>query len=349
MTQGHGYGLGRTIWTTVCATALMVVSATSAFSQAADQFYQGKTIRVVIGLGAGGGYDSYARLATRWIGKYIPGSPALIAQNMPGAGGITAANHVYNVALKDGTVMGALHANVAFAQVTGTANVEYDARQLNWVGRTASGGLDIHHTWHTTGITSFDQLFTRTVIVAGGGPTSNAGILPNALNELMGTKLKILPGYKGTAETTLALERGEVEMALKNWEALRSANADWVRDKKINLLVQYNFQRHPELPNVPTIMELAKNEEQKQVWTLVLSTSAVGYALSMPPGVPADRVAQVRKAFDTMVKDPGLLADAEKAKLDLDPQSGEQLRQFIQSMFKVNPAAIERAKSLFPK
>jgi tripartite-type tricarboxylate transporter receptor subunit TctC len=328
------------------AAVLVVASATTVLAQPADQFFQGKTLRIIVALGTGGDYDTYARLAGRWLGKHIPGSPSIVVQNMPGAGGIVAANHIYNVAPKDGTVIGALHANTALAQVIGTANVEYDARQFNWIGRTSSGGLDVHHTLHKTGITSFDDLLKREVAVGGGGPTSASVILPTAINSMMGGKLKIIGGYKGTAETDLALERGEIDMALQNWQNLRRTASESLRDKKINLIVQYGLQRHRELPDVPTIMELAKTEEQRQAWTLLLRPSTIGYSLALPPGVPADRVALLRKAFVEMTKDPEMRAEVEKANLELEPLPGETLEQTVHSLFKVDAAAIAKVKSL---
>ena len=339
-----------TVWPTIAgATALVFAWAAAATAQPAEQFYKGKTIRIIVALGTGGDYDAYARLASRWLSKHIPGSPAVVVQNMPGAGGIVAANHVYNVAPKDGTVIAALHANTALAQATGTPNIEYDARQFAWIGRTASGGLDVHHTWHTTGITSFDQLLTREVVVGGGGPTSASVVLPSAVNSMMGSKLKVLAGFKGTAETTIALERGEIDMALQNWENLRRNHVDWLRDKKINLIVQYALQRHPEMPDVPTIMELSKNDEQRQVWTLLLRPSTIGYSLTLPPGVPSDRVAALRKAFSDMTKDPEMRAEAEKLNLPLEPIEGEKLEEAVQSLFKVEPAAIAKVKSLLQR
>jgi tripartite-type tricarboxylate transporter receptor subunit TctC len=342
------FAIVRLIVATVGAAALIVASAIAstlpAFAQA--NFYEGKTIRIVIALGTGGGYDSYARLVSRHLGKHIAGNPTVIVQNMPGAGGIIAANHIYNVAPKDGTVIGALHANLVLAQVTDTPNIEYDARKMIWVGRMVSGGLDIHHTWHTTGVTSFDDLLKREVVFGGGGPTSSSIVEASAINKMMGGKLKILGGYKGTADTTLALERGEIDMASKNWELIRVQHADWLKDKKINLIVQFGLQRHTELPNVPTILEVSKTEEQKAVWRLILSPIAIGYALSMAPGIPPDRVAILRKAFDEMMKDPEMKADAEKAKLDLDPATGEQLEQTVAAMFKADASSIAIAKSL---
>ncbi len=335
-------------WFAACMAAITLALAVPAAGQPVDQFYKGKTIRIIVALGAGGDYDRYARLAGRWLGKYIPGSPNVVVENMPGAGGIIAANHIYNVAPKDGTVIGALHQNTALAQVTGTPNVEYDAKKLIWVGRMSSSGLDVHHTWHTTGVKSFDDLMKREVVVGGGGPTSGSIILPTALNNMMGTKLKILGGYKGTAETELALERGEIDLALHNWEALR-ANDDWIKNKKINLIIQYGFERHPEVPNVPTIMELSKTDEQRQVWSLLLRPGSIGYALAMAPDVPADRVAVLRKAFDQMVKDAGLIEEVAKAKLVLEPLPGDKVEQAAQGMFKIDAAAIDKVKALLKR
>ena len=266
------------------------LASSAAVAQSGDKFYEGKTIRIIVALGTGGDYDNYARIAARHLGKYIPGSPTIVVQNMPGAG--------------------ALHANTTLAQVTGAPNVEYDVRKLNWIGRTSSGGLNVHHTFAKSGVKSFDDLLKREVVVGGGGPTSDSIVIPTAVNELMGTKLKILGGYSGTAETTLALERGEIDMAMQNWEFLRRNNADWIKEKKINMIVQYATSRHPELPDVPAIMELAKTEEQKQVWTLFLMSGGIGYSLTFPQDVPADRVALVRQAFSAMADDPEFKAEA---------------------------------------
>jgi tripartite-type tricarboxylate transporter receptor subunit TctC len=336
--------VSRIIGTVAGALALAATSAIPALAQV--NFYEGKTIRVVVALGTGGGYDGYARLLSRHLGKHLPGNPTIVVQNMPGAGGIIAANHVYNVATKDGTTIGALHANIALSQVTDTPNLEYDARKMNWVGRLVSGGLDIHHTLQPNGAKSFDELLTREVVFGGGGPTSSSIVEANGINKMMDGKLKILGGYKGTADTTLALERGEIDMASKNWELIRTQHIDWLKDKKVNLVVQFGLTRHPELPNVPTILDVSKTEEQKQVWRVILSPVAIGYAYSVAPGVPADRVAMLRKAFDEMLKDADFKADAEKAKLDLEPASGADLEQSVQAMFKADAGAVAVVKSL---
>lgn len=328
--------------------AAVIAAAAPAGAQSADGFYKGKTVRIVIGFEPAGSYDLYARLAGRWIARHIPGQPNVVPQNMPGAGGLSAANHIYRVAARDGTVIGALHNNIAFAQVTGTRNVEYDARRINWIGRMAAPS-DVHYAWHASGVKSFADLFTKQVVVAGTGPSSNSVVYPTVLNELMGTKLKILAGFKGTSPANLALERGEVDMALKPWAGIKSGNADWLRDGKIVLVVQYSGERHPELPNLPTILELARTDEQRQVFSLLTTGSDIGRSLSMPPDVPPARLAAMRKAFADMTRDAGMIAEAKKLQLDLEPADGEKLTKIVLATFAVSPDAIARAKAILAK
>lgn len=327
------------------ATAFATCLALSgtALAQSAEQFYAGKTIRVICALGTGGSYDANARLFARHIGKHIPGNPNVVVENMPGAGGIIAANHVYKVAAKDGTALGALHQGTTLAQVTKTPNVEYDARKFNWIGRIASGGHDVHYTYAGRGITAYDDMFKREIVVGGGGPTSMSVIIPSAVNKVMGGKLKILGGYKGTAETDLAVERGEVEMALQNWEELRVVRADAIKDKKVHLIIQYSLTRHKELPDLPTIMDKTTTDEQRQIWTLMLMPATIGYTITAGPDVPADRLALLRKAFDGLVKDPGARSDAATAKLEFDPLSGPEVARYVENMFKVDADAMGKA------
>ncbi len=327
----------------LCAASLF---ASEAKAQSADGFYKGKTVRIICALGAGGPYDAYARLVARNIGKHLPGNPSVVVENMPGAGGILAANHVYKVAAQDGTVLGALHQGTTLAQAISTPNIEYDTRKFSWIGRITSGGADVHYSYVGKGPATFDDLFKREVVVAGGGPTSMSVILPTAVVNLMGAKLKILPGYKGSAETDLALERGEVDMSLQNWEELRSHRATALSEKKLNLIVQYQLKRHAELPDVPAIVELAKTNEERQIWTVMLQPATVGHSFAAGPSVPVDRVAMLRKAFDAMAADAGLKAEAQKAKLELDPLPASQVAQLVDNIFKLDAAAISRAKEI---
>lgn len=327
----------------VCAAGLL---GSAAQAQSASDFYKGKNIRIICALGAGGPYDAYARLVARNIGKHLPGAPSVVVENMPGAGGILAANHVYKVAAQDGTVIGALHQGTTLAQAISTPNIEYDARKFNWIGRITSGGTDIHYSYVGKGPASFDDLFKREVVVAGGGPTSMSVILPSAVVNLMGGKLKILSGYKGSAETDLALERGEVDMSLQNWEELRSNRAQALQDKKLNLIVQYQLKRHADLPDVPAIVEKAKSQEEREIWTVMLQPATVGHSFTAGPGVPADRVALLRKAFDAMAADAGLKSEAQKAKMEIDPLAATQVAQLVEDIFKIDEKALLHAKEI---
>ena len=329
------------------ATIGFVATATNPLAaQTPEQFYRGKTVNLIIGFDVGGGYDIYARLGARHLGDYIPGTPKIVPQNMPGAGGLAAMNYLYRVAAKDGSVIGATHANIALGQVMGGNNIEYDARKFNWLGRLTST-IVVHYVWHTSPTKTFADLKTRETVTAGTGPSSDSVVFPKLLNAILGTKFKLVSGFKGTADANLAMERGEVEMAVKPWEGVKSENAEWLRDKKIALLIQYSVNRHRDLPDLPSIIERMETEDQRQIMRLFVSTSEIGRTMVIPPDVPKDRVDTLRVAFDKMMKDPTLIAEAEKLKLDLDPMGGVDLQKLIASTFDMTPGVVERARKLY--
>ena len=330
----------------VSAVALAVASAIPGFAQ--TNFYEGKQIRLINGSSSGSGYDLYARLVARFLPKYIPGNPTITVQTMTGASGIVAANHVFNVAPKDGTVILGAHSSMALAQITGVPNLEYDARKFSFIGRIASAGHDVHYVSARTNVSKFEDLLKQQVIVGGTGPTSNSVILPTAVNELMGGRLKIMRGYKGTADTSLAFERGEIEMALKPWNVLSSQHAEWIREKKINVLVQYNLERHPELPNVPTILDVSTTEQQKKVWDLLLRPVAIGYAYGVAQ-IPAERLANLRKAFDDMLRDAEMRAEATKMNLPIEGMSGSDVDKIATEMFNADAKAIKYRQIPYPE
>jgi tripartite-type tricarboxylate transporter receptor subunit TctC len=323
---------------------LIAVSATASLAQ--PNFFEGKQVRIIVVSTVGSNYDSFARLAARHLARHVPGNPTITVSNMIGASGIIAGNHVYNVAPKDGTVILSPHSSMALAQLTGVPNIEYDARQFAWIGRIASGGHDVHYTWHTTNVSRFENLLVREVIVGGTGPTSNSVILPNAVNKVLGGKLKVLRGYKGSTDTAIALERGEIEMVLQPWELLRNQHSDWLREKKVNVLVQYNAERHPELSNVPTILDVSKTDAQKQVWRLLLKPVVTGYAFGTAPGVPQDRLDTLRKAFQAMMDDQQFRLDAAKMNLAIEPDSAASLQAGVVDMFQGEPNTVATVKSL---
>jgi tripartite-type tricarboxylate transporter receptor subunit TctC len=331
-----------------CPLAVLatVVLAGSARAQTPEQFYRGKTINMIVGFDVGGSLDAYGRLAARHLGNHIPGHPAVVVQNMPGASGLTAANHLYHVAARDGTVLGVVHPNSAFAQVIGLRPaINYDARKFIWVGRLTSS-TSVFYTWHTSATRMLSDLMVRETVIGGIGPLTDGAILSRMSNQVLGTKIKVIQGYKGTAAANAAMEKGELEGLFNIWEGMKSLNAAWIRDKKINLVVQYVAKRHPELPNVPAILEIAKNDEQRQVIHLFLSAGEIGRHILLPPGVPGDRVAAIRTAFVAMLKDPAFLADAKKAKMELNPLDGAALQQINVDTFNVSAQAIATARSI---
>ena len=334
-----------------CIALSLVFSAAltaPARAQSAEQFYQGRSIAMIIGFDVGGGYDIYARLAARHLGAHMIGRVTVVPQNMPGAGGLSSMNHLYRSAAKDGSVLGISHSNVALGQLLDGPNIDYDARKFAWVGRMTST-IDVHYAWHGSATRNFADTKQRETFVAGTGPSSNSTILPRVLNELIGTRFRLVTGFKGTADANLAMERGEVEMVLKPWEGVKSGNADWLRDRKINLIVQYGVNRHPDLPDLPTIVEVMDSAEQKQIMRLFVSTSEIGRSLMLPPGVPADRIAAIRKAFDAMTKDAAYKADADKAQMELDPMGGADLQKLIDETFAMSPPLVAQAKALYEK
>lgn len=329
--------------------ALLLLSVgcfgSSALAQGAGEFPAGKNITMIISYGTGGGYDIYGRLVARHLGDHLPGSPKVIVKNMPGAGGLKGANYLYTVSPKDGTEIGVINQNVALGQLVGAQGVQYDARQFTWIGR-ATSNVEIFYAWHTAPIKAIAEAKTRQIIAGGTGPASSSEVMPRIMNQLLGTKFKTVAGYVDGGAVSLALERGEVEAYVSPWAVLKSSKAAWLRDKKITILVQFTLERHPDLPDVPTSLDLAENAEDRQIFALFASGSAIGRSVMAPPSLPPEATAAYRTGFAAAMKDPALVADAKKAKLELDPASGEQLQKIVDSIFAISPQVVAKAKAL---
>lgn len=329
----------------VIALVAVLLAPSPLRAQTPEQFFAGKTITMIIGFDVGGSLDVYGRLAARHLGNHIPGHPTIVPQNMPGASGLIAANYLYRSAAKNGTVLGVIHPNSAFAQVIGLKSIQYDARKFNWVGRLTSSN-SVFYTWHTSATKTLADLMARETVVGGIGPLTDGAIYSRMTNHVLGTRIKMIQGYKGTAAANIALERGEIEGLFNIWEGMKSLNAAWIKDKKINLVAQFVTQRHAELPDVPAIIEAAKDDEQRQVVRLFLSTAEVGRTILLPPDVPQDRVEAVRAAFVAMLKDPEFLADAAKMKLALNTLDGDGLQKLNVSTFDASRKAVETAQKI---
>ena len=324
-----------------CLFPLLALVLTLAPAAHADDFYRGKTISLIIGSNTSGGYDTYGRLLARHMGKHIAGHPAIVVQNMPGAGGLRSANHIYNVAAKDGTVIGIFDQAVFLDQLLGAATLRGDAARFNWIGRMI-GNSAVLFAWHTAKVKSITDAFMQELIVAAPGSSSRLNW--TALNALAGTKLKLLTGYEGPASAKIAMERGEVEAMSLPWAVLQAENPEWLRDKKINLLLQTGLEKNRTLPDLPRMVDLPKNDDDRKVLEIFALSSVVGRSFVAPPGVSKERVDELRTAFMATVKDADFLADIAKLNFDLEPMAGAELQAFIAKDYP--PALIERAKEI---
>ncbi len=337
---------GRTL--SVAAVLALVVSAavpSAAQAQSADQFYKGKTINLYIGFAPGGSYDSLARLTARYMGKHIPGNPNIVPQNMPGAGGFKAANYMYSVAPKDGLSLAALSQTTPLEEALKNPGVQYKSNEFAWIGRFTSN-IEVQVIWHTAKAKNIKDVISNETSVASTGPGSPSDGYPRLLNGLLGTKFKIIAGYPGSTDGLLAMERGEVDGALTSWNTMKTARAHWLAEKKATMFVQYVLERSPDIPDVPAVVELARNPEERQVLATYASGGDIGRAYNTTPGVPADRVAALRKAFDATMKDKDLLADVERMKLDFFPMDGEKLQKLVADTVNVPPQVISRMQEL---
>src|SRR5215467_2191548 len=332
----HGRRIGA-------GAALALLAAALAYSPAAadEPFYKGKTISLIIGSNASGGYDTYGRLLARHMGKHIPGHPNFVVQNMPGAGGLRSANHLYNVAAKDGSVIGIFDQAVFLDQLLGAGTLRGDAAKFNWIGRLV-GNSAVLFAWHTAAVKRIEDAFAYELIVAASGSSSRLNW--TALNALAGTKFKLLTGYESPQAAKIAMERGEVEALSLPWPVLRNESPEWLRDKKINLLLQTGIEKNRTLPNLPRMIDLAKTDDDRQVLGIFASSSVIGRSFVAPPGVAKERVEELRRAFAAMVNDADFLADIARMNFDLEPMPGEELQALLAKDYP--PALIERAREI---
>jgi tripartite-type tricarboxylate transporter receptor subunit TctC len=312
---------------------------------AADSFYAGKTITVIIGSGPGGGYDFYGRLVARYLGHYVPGEPTVVAQNMPGAGSLNAANYLFSVARKDGTMVGLVSPSIPLEHTLGNPGIRFEPLRYTWIGRLAAS-IQTTFTWQTSKVKSIEDARRTEAVIGGIEPTSPPSFLPHVLNQVIGTKFKIITGYADSNATLLALERGEIEGASASWNTMKVSRQDWLKNKKINLLVQYANERIASLPDVPAAGELGRTAEETQLLRLFMNQADIGYAILGPPEIPADRVKILRDAFAEMLKDKGLLDEVKKNNLDFLPARGEQLQTMIADAVNVSPEVRDRARQV---
>jgi tripartite-type tricarboxylate transporter receptor subunit TctC len=329
----------------VAVFALLAAWPTNALSDPVEDFYRGRKLEMIIGYSPGGTYDLYARLVARYLGNYIPGKPLIIPRNMPGAGSRAAANWMFSVAPRDGTVLATADQSLSLQQATGDKRISFDTTKFIYIGNPNIEN-NTTATWYKSGIKTIEDAKRREVTMgATGGSTSSQ--YPRAMNALLGTKFKVVLGYQGGNDVNLAMERGEVDGRGSNsWTSWKSTRPDWLAEKKINILVQIGLAKAVDLPDVPLLMDLATSAEDRALLRLLSASTNVGRPIFTTPDAPPERVAALRKAFDAMVRDPAFIDQAGKEKFDIDPLSGEGVQKVVTEIVATPKAQSERLQKI---
>ena len=332
----HSRGIGLSVF---LAGALV---ASAAHADVAG-FYRDHALNILVGNNVGGSYDTSARLISRHIVRFIPGTPSVVVRNMPGASGLIATNHAYGIAPQDGTVVVATLPSIPMRQILGDENVRFDARKLQWIGNPATP-VNVMATWHTSPVKTIQDAMRRPVTMGTTTRDSTGGIQAALANNLLGSQFKLITGYKGN-DIDLAMERGEVEgRAAQTWDGWKALRPDWIRDRKMNVLVQFGVARSSELPNVPLITDLVKDEEHRRIVELFVIPIAMGRPLFFGPGVPAERVQALRESFRRTMEDDTFRRDSAKVEMDVEPMYGEELQALVERIMATPPETVAKAK-----
>jgi tripartite-type tricarboxylate transporter receptor subunit TctC len=319
-------------------------------SAQAQDFFADKQITMIVGSGVGGGYDLYARLIARHWPSHIPGSPAIVVQNMPGAGSLVAMNTIANSSPKDGTYIGAVQNHIGVEPIMGITgapgNARYDARKLNWIG-SAAKEVAVVVAWHTSGFKTFEDLQQRTMLVGSPGVATSSSVYANLLNELAGTKFKVITGYNTPAAIDLALERNEIQ-GRTGWyvSSMLSGKKQWLDEGKINVLLQLAVEKHDALPNVPLVTDYVSDPEKRAQLEFAFSWQLMGRPFVAPAEVPADRVKLLRESFTKTMMDPAAKADGAKLGLEISPMTGEEVQALIARIYDTPPSTVSRIRSI---
>jgi len=320
--------------------------ATPARADPVADFYRGRSVALIIGYSAGGGYDAYGRVVARHLGKHIPGNPSVVAQNMPGAGSLRSANFLFNVAPKDGTTIAHFSRGLAMEPLIGTSSTQFDARKFSWLG-SGTDEVSVCVTWHASRITNWKDMLTIPSKVGGEGSGSDPDIFSAMIKNAFGAKLKLVSGYPGTAEVALAVERGEVDGRCGwSWSSLKQLKPDWIADKKVNLITQLALKKSPELPYVPLIFDFATTDRQRQILQLVLSRQSMARPFAAPPDLPPDRKAALRQAFDRTLADPEFVAEAKQRGLEVNPVTGSEIDRLVGELYQTPPDVIAETRAI---
>ena len=328
----------------VAAMLAILAPAAVVFAQSVSDFYKGRQINLYIGYSPGGAYDLYARVIGRHMGAHIPGNPTLVPQNMEGAGSLRLANYLYRVAPQDGSAIATFGRGIAFDPLLIGQGDAFDAQKFNWLG-SANNEVSVCVAMKDSGITKFEDLFTKELTVGGTGASADTDQFPRVLNGVLGTHFKIVQGYPGGNDVVLAMERGEVQGRCGwSWSSVKSTHKSWIDDKRMIVLVQLSLTKHPELPDVPLVMDYAKTDEQRQILKMIFARNVMGRPYVAPPNLPADRVAALRQAFMDTMTDKDFLAEADKTQLEINPVSGAEVEKLVAEVYATPPDVIAKAK-----
>ncbi|HEY4135288.1 MAG TPA: tripartite tricarboxylate transporter substrate-binding protein [Alphaproteobacteria bacterium] len=336
----------KTFHATILSAAMLAAAAGAAGSaqaQSAADFYKNKQMSIIVSTGSGGGYDTLARALARYLPKYIPGNPTFVVQNMPGGGHMLAANYMYNVAAKDGSIISALNQNVPSHQVLDGNGVRYDAGKFIWLGRFTESN-PVMALWHTAPVNTIEEAMKTEIIIGATGDGSSSYRYTTALNSVLGTKFKIIKGYKTVPELLVAMERGEIQGRAGGLSAYEDSNPEWITDKKIKFLVQIGTSRDADMKDVPLWTEIAKTEEQRQILNLVASPTNLGRPVNTPPGVPADRVAILRKALEETVKDQHFIEEGKKLAFETEFRDWQETTKIVAETMQASPDVVAKAQ-----
>jgi tripartite-type tricarboxylate transporter receptor subunit TctC len=323
--------------------ALFGAQTRQAAAQTPEAFYAGRTVTIIVGLQAGGGYDAYARMLARHLGAHAGGA-SVVVQNMPGAGSMTAANYIFNIAPKDGSVLGDIQSGVAFEPLYGNKSARFNALDFNWIG-SINAEVSTCQAWETSPVQRFEDLFTKQMTVGGTGTGADSNLFPQVLNGILGTKLKLIPGYPGVAPILLAIERGEVDgICGIYWSSIQSLRPQWFAAHKIKPLIQIAVEKHPDHPDIPLVLDFAKTRADRQALELVFGSMKFARPFFGPPGMPADRVAFLRKAFAETMQDPAFRREAAALKLEIGPTTGPEIEQLIKRLYATPADIVARAR-----
>jgi tripartite-type tricarboxylate transporter receptor subunit TctC len=329
------------------AAIVLAMAVMAAPAQDVADFYKGKNVELYIGYSVGGGYDLWARVLARHMGRHIPGNPTIVVKNMEGAGSLRLANWLYRIGPKDGSVFGIIGRGTGFDPLLGQQAAQFDATKFTWIG---SGNHEVSVCVSfegRAGVTTFDDLRTKEMTVGGTGASADTDQFPKVVNGVLGTKMKVVSGYPGGNDVVLAMERGELQGRCGwSWSSVKATHGSWIAEKKLNILVQLSLQKHPDLPDVPLIVDLAKTDEDRQILKLIFARQVMGRPFLAPPGIPAERADALRKAFTDTMADPAFMADAEKSQLEVNPVGGDDLQKLVAEIYRTPQEVAKKAAQL---